>query len=222
MIKDERLQHQNPSTSFLKSYREATIPKITVVKANNHVQSSLESESSEDSQSSSDQTPSEDEVLMAIPEVKTEEFDPMDTDASPSTSAPPPFQINSGKHIFTLDDIPSTRWPQRFQEFHAWMDTQKLTRESNYEILTEFVFMFTGTLRDWWNSLSQPDQVVFLTRQYFSEIMQVLQTFFLGNQEDIKTLKRKEFFKRKCCSSEKKDLQRHFYCHDQIILLPWS
>ncbi|KAK8991028.1 hypothetical protein V6N11_062053 [Hibiscus sabdariffa] len=90
------------------------------------------------------------------------------------------------------------------------MDTQKLTRESNYEILTEFVSKFTGTLRDWWNSLSQPDQVVFLTRQNFSEIMQVLHTFFLGNQEDIKTLKRKKFFKRKCCSSEKKDLQRHF------------
>ncbi|KAK9011413.1 hypothetical protein V6N11_044264 [Hibiscus sabdariffa] len=111
----------------------------------------------------------------------------MDTDASPSTSTPPPFQINGGKHKFTLDDIPSTRWPQRFQEFHAWMDTQKLTRESNYEILTEFV-----------------------SRQNFSEAMQILHTFFLGNQEDIKTLNRKEFLKRKCCSSEKKYLQRHF------------
>ncbi|KAK8555333.1 hypothetical protein V6N12_009481 [Hibiscus sabdariffa] len=134
----------------------------------------------------------------------------MDTDSSPSTSTPPLFQINSGKHIFTLYDIPSTRWPQRFQEFHAWMDTQKLTRESNYEILTEFVSRFTGTLRDWWNSLSQQDQVAFLTRQNFSEIMQILHTFFLGNQEDIKTLKRKEFSKRRCCSSEKTDLQRHF------------
>ncbi|KAK8568397.1 hypothetical protein V6N12_006950 [Hibiscus sabdariffa] len=88
-----------------------------------HVQSSSESGSSEDSQSSSKQTLSEDDILMAILEVKTEGFDPMDTEASPSTSAPPLFQINSGKHIFTLDDIPSTRWPQRFQEFHAWMDT---------------------------------------------------------------------------------------------------
>ncbi|KAL4332463.1 hypothetical protein GQ457_07G012840 [Hibiscus cannabinus] len=69
---------------------------------------------------------------------------------------------------------------------------------------------FTGTLRDWWNSLSQSDQVAFLTKQNFSEIIQVLHTFFLGNQEDIKTLKRKEFFKRMCFSSEKKDLQRHF------------
>ncbi|KAK8993222.1 hypothetical protein V6N11_033325 [Hibiscus sabdariffa] len=149
MIKDERFQHQNPLTSFLKSYKEATIPKIAAVKTDDNVQSSSESESSDDSQFASDQTSSEDKVFMAVPEVKTEEYDPMDTDASPSTSAPPPFQINSGKHIFTLDDIPSTRWPQRFQEFHAWMDTQKLTRESNYEILTQFVSRFTGTLRDW-------------------------------------------------------------------------
>ncbi|KAK9005494.1 hypothetical protein V6N11_042925 [Hibiscus sabdariffa] len=116
MIKDEGSQHQNPLTSFLKSYKEATIPKIVVVQADDHVQSSSESGSSEDSQSSSEQTLSEDDILMAIPEVKTEGFDPMDTEASPSTSAPPLFQINSGKHIFTLDDIPSTRWPQRFQE----------------------------------------------------------------------------------------------------------
>ncbi|KAK8563661.1 hypothetical protein V6N12_035804 [Hibiscus sabdariffa] len=211
MIKDEGTQHQNPITTFLKSYKEATIPKIAVVQADSHEQtSSSKSESSEDSRSSSEQTLSGDDLLMAIPEVKTEGLDPMDTDASPSTSTPPLFQINNGKHIFTLDDIPSTRWPQRFQEFHAWMDTQKLTRESNYEILTEFVSRFTGTLRDWWNSLSQQDQVAFLTRQNFSEIMQILHTFFLGNQEDMKTLKRKEFFKRRCCSSEKTDLQRHF------------
>ncbi|KAK9025606.1 hypothetical protein V6N11_038467 [Hibiscus sabdariffa] len=173
-------------------------------------QQSSESDYSDDSQSTTSQTSSEDEICMEIPEVKTKDADPMDTDASPSTAAPPPIQINSGKHIFTLDDIPSTRWAQRLQEFQAWMDTQKLTRESNYEILAEFVSRFTGTLRDWWNSLSQPDQVAFLTRQSFPEIIQVLHTFFLGNQEDVKTLKRKEFFKRKCCSSERKDLQRHF------------
>ncbi|KAK8479892.1 hypothetical protein V6N11_074086 [Hibiscus sabdariffa] len=100
------------------------------------------------------------------------------------------------------------------------MDTQKLTRESNYEILTEFVSRFTGTLRDWWNSLSQQDHVAFLTRQNFSEIMQILHTFFLGNQEDIKTLKRKEFFKRRCCSSEKTDLQRHFTVMTKLFYFP--
>ncbi|KAK8493539.1 hypothetical protein V6N12_055104 [Hibiscus sabdariffa] len=207
MIRDE--QQQNPLSSFLKGYKEAIIPRIVALNTEETEQSS-ESENSDDSQSIATQTSSDNEIHMAIPGVKTEEVDQMDTDASPSTSAPPPFQINSGKHIFTLDDIPCTRWPQRLQEFQAWMDTQKLTRESNYEIISEFIFRFTGILRDWWNTLSQPDQVVFLTRQSFPEVLQILHTFFLGNQEDLKTLKKKEFFKRRSCSPEKKDLQKHF------------
>ncbi|KAK9043869.1 hypothetical protein V6N11_072193 [Hibiscus sabdariffa] len=152
-------QQQNPLSLFLKGYKEAIIPRIAALNTKETEQSS-ELESSDDSQSIKTQSSSDDEIHMAIPEVKTEEVevDPMDTDASPSASAPPPFQINSGKHTFTLDDIPSTRWPQRLQEFQAWMDTQKLTRESNYEILSEFVSRFTGILRDWWNTLSQPDQ----------------------------------------------------------------
>ncbi|KAK8972710.1 hypothetical protein V6N11_012904 [Hibiscus sabdariffa] len=202
-------QQQNHLSSFLKGYKEAIIPRIAALNTE-ETEHSSESESFDDSQSVVSQTSSDDEIQMAIPGVKTEEVDLMDTDASPSASAPPPFQINSGKHIFTLDDIPSTRWPQRLQEFQAWMDTQKLTRESNYEILSEFISRFTRILRDWWNTLSQPDQVVFLTRQSFPEVLQILHTFFLGNQEDLKTLKKKEFFKRKCCSPEKKDLQKHF------------
>ncbi|KAK8982974.1 hypothetical protein V6N11_054959 [Hibiscus sabdariffa] len=207
MIRDE--QQQNPLSSFLKGYKEAIIPRIAALNTEETEQSS-KSESSDDSQSVATQTSSDDEIHMVIPGVKTEEVDPMDTDTSPSVSAPPTFQINNGKHIFTLDDIPSTRWPQRLQEFQAWMDTQKLTKESNYEILSELVSRFTGILRDWWNTLSQPDQIVFLTRQSFPEVLQILHTFFWATKKISKTLKKKEFFKRKCCSSEKKDLQKHF------------
>ncbi|KAK9047705.1 hypothetical protein V6N11_053541 [Hibiscus sabdariffa] len=91
MIIDE--QHQNPLASFLKEYKEATIPRIAALNTEETElsQQSSEYESSDDSQSSTTQTSSEDEIHMAIPGVKTEEDDPMDTDASPSTSAPPPF-----------------------------------------------------------------------------------------------------------------------------------
>ncbi|KAL4310549.1 hypothetical protein GQ457_01G014840 [Hibiscus cannabinus] len=145
---------------------------------------------------------------MAIPDVKTEEYDPME--ATSSATTPPSFQFNNGKYTFTLDDIPTTRWSQRFQEFQAWMETQKLTRESNFDILSEFVSRFTGLLRDWWNTVGQPDQVFFLTRQSFHEVLQILHTVFLGSQDDLKVLKKKEFFERKCCSPEKRDLQKHF------------
>ncbi|KAK9020364.1 hypothetical protein V6N11_010388 [Hibiscus sabdariffa] len=91
--------------------KEAIIPRIDVlnIEETEPSQQSSESDCLDDSQSSTTQNSSEDEIFMAVQGVKTEEFDPMDTDASPSTTAPPPFQINNGKHIFTLDDIPSTR-----------------------------------------------------------------------------------------------------------------
>ncbi|KAK9006836.1 hypothetical protein V6N11_019167 [Hibiscus sabdariffa] len=47
-------------------------------------------------------------------------------------------------------------------------------------------------------------------QQDFSIIIRVLHTHFLGNQEDVKTLQRKEFFKRKCCSFERRDLEKHY------------
>ncbi|KAK8983199.1 hypothetical protein V6N11_057952 [Hibiscus sabdariffa] len=86
---------------------------------------------------------------------------------------------------------------QRFQEFHSWMETQKLTRESNYEILTEFVSRFTRVLRDWWSTIPPGDQMQFLVQQDFAAVIRAMHTHFLGNQDDVKTLQRKEFFKRK-------------------------
>ncbi|KAL4318901.1 hypothetical protein GQ457_18G021790 [Hibiscus cannabinus] len=206
MIQEQ--QSANPLTSFLKEYKETTIPRILALNTDEQEQSESE-ESSGSYESESPKSTSEGEVFMTNPGVKTED-DPMDDEASPSTTTPPLFQVNNGKQVFTIDDIPSDRWAQRFQEFQAWMDTQKLTRESNYEILTEFVSRLTGTLRDWWTSVGEADQVTFLTRQSFAEIIKLLHTIFLGNQEDVKTLKRREFFKRKCCSTERKHLQKHF------------
>ncbi|KAE8667738.1 hypothetical protein F3Y22_tig00112383pilonHSYRG00545 [Hibiscus syriacus] len=134
-----------------------------------------------------------------------------DNESSEKTSiARQPSAVGGGRYVFTLDDIPVSRWPQRFQEFHSWMETHKLTRDSNYDILTEFVSRFTGVLRDWWMSIPQGDQIQFLVQQDFATVIRVMHNCFLGNPDDIKTLKRKEFFKRKCCSYKKKDMEKHF------------
>ncbi|KAK8522917.1 hypothetical protein V6N12_056610 [Hibiscus sabdariffa] len=92
----------------------------------------------------------------------------------PSMSRAPPKSVFSH---FAKREPPSppnvfnyhTTKPKRLTpyELREYIRKQKLTRESNYEILTEFVSRFTGTLRYWWNSVSQPDQVYFLTRQSF-------------------------------------------------------
>ena len=68
---------------------------------------------------------------------------------------------------FILEDIPPTKWPERVQEFNAWLKTRKLTEKSNYIILIEFVSRFTGMLRDWWISISQTDHTQILILQDF-------------------------------------------------------
>ncbi|KAK8480289.1 hypothetical protein V6N11_057059 [Hibiscus sabdariffa] len=203
------LSQQNPLTSFLKEYRETIIPKIVAINQDSkEEEQSLYYDNSKSSQASSD-----DMIMVTTsnqPEVKTENPDdtePMDT-ATPATTTT--FSATGAKYIFTLDDIPVSKWAQRFQEFHSWMETQKLTRESNYEILTEFVSRFTGVLRDWWRTIPPGDQMQFLVQQDFAAVIRAMHTHFLGNPDDVKTLQRKEFFKRKCCSFERKDLEKYF------------
>ncbi|KAK8327455.1 hypothetical protein V6Z12_A11G183700 [Gossypium hirsutum] len=85
-----------------------------------------------------------------------------------------------GRTTFTIDDLPPAKWPDRIQEFHSWLETRKLTKDNNYNILMEFVSRFIGMLRDWWNSINQHDQM------------------------------QRKFYKRKCCSYVKRDLKKHF------------
>ncbi|KAK8518961.1 hypothetical protein V6N12_012195 [Hibiscus sabdariffa] len=201
------VQKTNPLSSLLKDYGESRIPKIATIE-DQEIESST---SSKNESLNNSYGSSEDQIMMTNqPEVKEEypEDEPMKASASPTNQ--PPIPNTGAKYNFTIDDIPVSRWSQRFQEFHSWMDTQKLSRESHYDILTEFVSRFTGVLRDWWGTVSPGDQMQFLVQQDFSIIIRVLHTHFLGNQEDVKTLQRKEFFKRKCCSFERRDLEKHY------------
>ncbi|KAK9014007.1 hypothetical protein V6N11_005181 [Hibiscus sabdariffa] len=206
MVQKSDSNHRNPLSSLLRDYSEMMTPKIATIEEHE-----TESSISADNEDSEDSYDSSEDRIMATnqPEVKEEypEDEPMDTTTSSTNQLPIP---NTGaKYNFTIDDIPVARWSQRFQEFHSWLETQKLSRESHYDILTEFVSRFTGVLRDWWGTVSPGDQMQFLVQQDFSTIIRILHTHFLGNQKDIRTLQRKEFFKR-CCSFERKDLERHY------------
>ncbi|KAK9032663.1 hypothetical protein V6N11_056921 [Hibiscus sabdariffa] len=209
MVKN--VSQQNPITSFLQEYKELTTPKIVAISQD--PEEAEQSSDYESSRSSEDSQASSEDLIMATtsnqPEVKTEEpeiAEPMDT--TPTTTT---FPTNGAKYIFTLDDIPVSRWAQRLQEFHSWMETQKLTRDSNYEILTEFVSMFTGVLRNWWSTIPPGDQMQFLVQQDFAEVIRAMHMHLLGNPDDVKTLQRKEFFKRKCRSFERRDSEKHFH-----------
>ncbi|KAK8498079.1 hypothetical protein V6N11_010146 [Hibiscus sabdariffa] len=137
-------EQKKPTTyEIYQDYGERLIPKIaTIEDQGTESSTSSENESSEGSYDSS-----EDQIMMTNqPEVK-EEY-PEDEPMEASTTSQPPIPNTGAKYNFTIDDILVLRWSQRFQEFHSWMDTQKLSRESHYDILTEFVSRFTGVLRD--------------------------------------------------------------------------
>ena len=39
--------------------------------------------------------------------------------------------------VFTIDDLPPSKWAKRFQEFQAWMSAKNLSEECQFEILSE-------------------------------------------------------------------------------------
>lgn len=56
---------------------------------------------------------------------------------------------------FTFDDIHVTKRRERLQSFAAWIDLQ-LTKETNLKsVLREFTSRFSGTLREWFQSLGE-------------------------------------------------------------------
>lgn len=199
-------------TTFLRRYKENTIPKIFAVQQEKNTSELKEKISSEEDSSIESESSSE-ELIMATTHnsgVYTDEpKERMEETGETSTNRPQSQFFVNGKYVFTLDDIPFSKWPQRLQEFHDWMETQKLTRESNNETLIEFISRLTGLLRDWWHTLGPVDQTNFLVQQDFSEIIRVLHLCFLGNPDDAKTLKKRELFKRRYYSFDRKDLTKH-------------
>ena len=89
--------------------------------------------------------------------------------------------LASSKVGFTLDNLPCSKWIDLLQEFHAWMTIRNLIVTSSFEILTEFTTHFARILKDWWVSLEKNDKIIFLTRQDFTEAIEILHLVFLGN-----------------------------------------
>lgn len=115
--------------------------------------------------------------------------------------APPGNERCSTKHmsiVFSWDDILYSKWPELLREFLAWLTNQALHNHNNYDILAHFAIHLTGVLRDWGISLSEIDQVNFFSKE-LSEAIRIMHQFFIGDPEDFRELKRREFFQWKCC-----------------------
>ncbi|KAG8489635.1 hypothetical protein CXB51_017679 [Gossypium anomalum] len=153
-------EDQNPLTKFLKDYTEYTIPRIsTVQNPELNTDTKESSSSSEETEfSSNEQTESEDEELeKAFQTTKVDEPSDNEMQDIPESSSAQQRQVprsSIGRTTFTIDDLPPAKWPDRIQKFHSWLETRKLTEDSNYNILMKFRSRYHHESRrptsEWW------------------------------------------------------------------------
>ncbi|KAH9698107.1 hypothetical protein KPL71_023885 [Citrus sinensis] len=130
-------------------------------------------------------------------------------------SNPPPrvrTKVVSGNGPwFTFDDLPLARWRERLQELSAWLDLQMVKPDAELSaVLKEFVSWFTGSLRDWFDSLEQYRQLLYLQHPTASAALMDIHSQFLGEPAAIFATARKEYLQMRCCSMQRSDLHYHF------------
>ncbi|KAH9704988.1 hypothetical protein KPL70_011694 [Citrus sinensis] len=111
---------------------------------------------------------------------------------------------------FTFDDIPRHKWQARHQEFTAWIDVQ-MTRPhaQSQNVLHEFCSRFTGSLRDWFESLGEYKQLQ-LIQTTIPIALAVIYEQFIGEPAASTEASRKEYHQMKCCSLKRHHLEMHY------------
>ncbi|KAH9698092.1 hypothetical protein KPL71_023879 [Citrus sinensis] len=116
--------------------------------------------------------------------------------AESTTTDPPPrvrTKVASGNRPwFTFDDLPPARWHERLQELSAWLDLQMVKPDVELSaVLKEFVSRFTGSLRDWFDSLGQYRQLLYIQHPTVSAALMDIHSQFLGKFEKTNLFKTK-------------------------------
>ena len=137
------------------------------------------------------------------------------TESSATNQQPPPQAQTSHKPSngpwFTFNDLPSSKWRERVQEMSAWIDLQMIRADAITEsVLREFTTRFTGSLRDWFDSLGQYRQMQFVQLPKVSSALAVLHEQFIGDPSAVFEAARRDYLNMKCCSLNSKDLNFHY------------
>ncbi|KAH9763309.1 hypothetical protein KPL70_001121 [Citrus sinensis] len=167
-------------------------------------------------------------LLMAKPTEQSGATDPgprtepVDTDeenqetsetGESSQSMPPQPKVSkpSNGPWFTFDDIPPTKWRERLQELSDWIDLQLLAPDATtHSVLREFSTRFTGSLRDWFDSLGQYRQLKFIQISTVSQALAVLHDQFIAEPSVTFEAARRDYLNMKCFSLNTKDLHYHY------------
>ena len=99
----------------------------------------------------------------------------------------------------------------------AWIDLHMIRADATTEsILREFTTRFTGSLRDWFDSLGQYRQMQFVQLPNISSALVILHEQFIGEPSAVFEAARQDYLNMKCCSLNSKDLD--FYYQRMSIL----
>ncbi|XP_030930744.1 uncharacterized membrane protein YHL071W-like [Quercus lobata] len=109
------------------------------------------------------------EIFMTDP--KEEEEDdvlcPQRPPSPPPIFSPPPFvpdhqtrlsysPTTDSKHLFTLDNVPPSKWHDEFFNMYSWCIAELQTPNATVsQIIAKFVARIIGRLREWWINLGE-------------------------------------------------------------------
>ncbi|KAH9671212.1 hypothetical protein KPL70_017274 [Citrus sinensis] len=149
------------------------------------------------------------------------EEDPPEASSAPTRPAHPQNDHKpSHGPWFTFDDIPASKWRDRLsemaawtdllQEFAAWIDLQGTKPNAQSRaVLREFMARFTGSLRDWLESLGDYRQLQFMPSPV-GTALNIIHEQFIGEKTASTDVDRKEYHQMKCCYLKRHLLKSHY------------
>ena len=107
--------------------------------------------------------------------------------------------------------FPTVKWREKLFEMSAWVDLQMIRLGATIEsVLKEFVTCFTGSLRDWFDSLGPYRQLQFVQLPNVSSALAILHEQFIGEPFAVFEAARRDYLNMKCCYLNTKDLDFHY------------
>ncbi|GKB43905.1 hypothetical protein Tco_0888847 [Tanacetum coccineum] len=162
-------------------------------------------------------------LFMAEPEnaESTVQFDAEEYEEhqeNPNQETPIEFPKSDIKQYFTFDDVPPSKWRERSIEMLTWC-TAELQYYTIDVVIKRFLTRLQGCLRDWYHSLGEYRQLQIQQSISLEAFMSIIYLELIGSPWEHAAHAREEFLKMKCCSFQKKDLEKHydrmsqrFYC----------
>ncbi|QHO48457.1 polyprotein [Arachis hypogaea] len=130
--------------------------------------------------------------------------------ASSSRTQTGSFEVKTSNKWFTFDDIQPARYTERLNEFSAWIETTMANPNlTSSQVLADFINRMTGNLREWVNNLSEYERLQ-LINGTSSQFLGIIHQEFLGDITIIQKRNSQEYFEMKCCSLNRKDLEKHY------------